>query len=818
MNKANKQHWLPKRNLSIIVASIFIIELVIMSVMHFIEVPALIESLLDSSFLIILISPLLYFLLYSPLLKGLNELKESEKMLKLTMNNMEVEIEKRTNELYKSKECFLLSMRDAKDGLWDWNLKTDEVYYSPRWKSILGYDENELEATFDTWAKLVHPDDKDWVIEKVHDYIEGRTDSFEVEMRMYHKDGHEVIVQSRAFLMHHDFDNKPIHLIGTHIDITERKVSEQFIIATSEILKMIATREPASSIYDAIAHLYESRHPGLRCSMLILEDNKLMHGGAPSMPKEYCDAVNGLENGPNIGSCGTSTYTGKRVLVESIETDPKWKNLKQVALPHGMRCCWSEPIKNSSGKVLGAFGMYYNHTALPNEQESKDIESAARLAGIVMEREKLEIELHQYKQNLEQLVAKRTLELELAMREAEKANQAKSEFLSHMSHELRTPMNAIIGFGQLFELDTTNPLSQTQLANVNEISKAGNHLLNLINDILDLSKIESGHIDLSMETVTVSEAIVDSLQLIYPLADKRGIDISLKWDNVEISLEQIEYQATVRADYTRLKQALINLLNNAVKYNSEKGNIIIACNHRDKKQLRITITDTGKGISKENQKQLFKPFNRLENKNSSIEGTGIGLAITKNIVKLMGGNIGVNSREGEGSSFWIEFPCDNYLTATDGSYLKIEGSSSTDNTIIPDKPVLTARPEIKFTVLYIEDNPANLRLVSLLLERLTYIQLLSAHEPYLGLELALKHKPDLILLDINLPGMSGYEVLKKLKQYEETVNTPVIAISANAMPKDIKKGLDSCFIEYITKPIDLKKMLQVVKSNLLKAD
>jgi len=368
------------------------------------------------------------------------------------------------------------------------------------------------------------------VIEKVNDYIEGRADSFEVEMRMLHKQGHEVNVQSRAFLMHNDSDNKPIHLVGTHIDITGRKISEQFILTTSNILKMIATREPASKIYDAIAQLYESRHPGLRCSMLILQGNKLMHGGAPSMPKEYCDAVNGLENGPEVGSCGKSTYTGKRVLVESIETDPKWKILKKVALPHGMRCCWSEPIKNSSGKVLGAFGMYYNHTALPNKQESKDLESAARLAGIVMERDKQETELIQYRDNLEQLVVKRTLELEMATKEAEKSNQAKSEFLSNMSHELRTPMNAIIGFNQLFEMDTTNPLSQVQLENVNQISKAGNHLLSLINDILDLSKVESGHIELSIETVTLSEVIVDSLQLIYPLADKKDITISLKKD------------------------------------------------------------------------------------------------------------------------------------------------------------------------------------------------------------------------------------------------------------------------------------------------
>ncbi|MDP2224333.1 EAL domain-containing protein [Nitrosomonas sp.] len=295
--------------------------------------------------------------------------------------------EKRTTALYISEERFSLAMRGANDGLWDWNLESDEVYYSPRWKSMLGYGENELDNNLNTWANLVHPDDKNRVLEKVQDYLVGEADSFEVEMRMHHKEGHEVYVLSRAFLVIRESDGKPARLVGTHVDITERKLAEVFDNKNADILEMIAIGRSASDIYDAIALLYEARHPGMRCSMLELENNKLLHGGAPSLPKAYCDAVNGLENGPNVGSCGTSTFTGQRVLVENIETDPKWEKIKHYALPHGMRCCWSEPIKDSSGKVLGAFGMYYNHPALPNEAELHDLISAARLAGIVMERD-----------------------------------------------------------------------------------------------------------------------------------------------------------------------------------------------------------------------------------------------------------------------------------------------------------------------------------------------------------------------------------------------------------------------------------------------
>lgn len=295
--------------------------------------------------------------------------------------------EQRTHELYVSEERFSLAMRGANDGLWDWNLETDDVYYSPRWKSMLGYKESELENNLNTWASLVNSDDKVVALEKVQDYFDGRKDSFEVEMRMRHKDGHEVFVLSRAILVTRGSDGKPVRLVGTHVDITERKKAEAHDSKQAEILEMIAIGRPAPEIYDAIALMYESRHSGMRCSMLELSGNKLLHGGAPSLPKIYCEAVHGLENGPSVGSCGTSTFTGKRVLVENIETDPKWEKIKQFALPHGMRCCWSEPVKDSSGKVLGAFGMYYNHPALPDESELKDLIAGARLTGIVMERD-----------------------------------------------------------------------------------------------------------------------------------------------------------------------------------------------------------------------------------------------------------------------------------------------------------------------------------------------------------------------------------------------------------------------------------------------
>ncbi|WP_421867380.1 EAL domain-containing protein [Motiliproteus sp.] len=319
-------------------------------------------------------------------IRDITERIEAQQELSRLNQQLQDTVKEQTDQLFHNEERFALAMRSANDGLWDWDLLSNQVYYSPRWKSMLGYQNDELEPSFTTWEKLVHPDDKEAVRQRALSYLAGKLEVFEAEMRMRHKAGHYLFIRSRAFKLIDD-QGKAIRLIGTHVDITDKKRSEMFDQRTTKILEMIAKGEPASEIYDQIALLYESRHPGMRCSMLELDGDTLLHGGAPSLPQVYCEAVNGLKNGPDVGSCGTSTYTGKRVIVEDIDTDPKWAELKQYALPHGLRSCWSEPIKNSANVVLGAFGMYYNHIATPTDEELADLKSAAQLAGIIMERE-----------------------------------------------------------------------------------------------------------------------------------------------------------------------------------------------------------------------------------------------------------------------------------------------------------------------------------------------------------------------------------------------------------------------------------------------
>ncbi len=707
--------------------------------------------------------------------------KKAEYALKQGLENLEMQVESRTAELKNSEQRFAAAMHAANDGLWDWDLETDEVYYSPRWKNMLGYGEEELKNVLDTFVTLTHPDDKERVLEEARDYIQGRTDSFKAEVTMHHKDGHEITVLSRAFLVRSKVDDKPIRLIGTHTDITERKKSEQFILDTSDILKMIALREPKEKIYDAIAHLYESRHPGMRCSMLLLEGNKLMHAGAPSMPKEYCDAVNGLENGPNVGSCGTATYHGIRVVVEDIATDPKWEKIKHVALPHGMRCCWSEPIKNSRGEVLGAFGMYYNFPARPNKAEANDMSSAARLAGIIMEREKSEKELDQHRKHLEELVSKRTRQFEEAKIEAEAANIAKSNFLANMSHEIRTPMNALLGLSQLALQTDLSPKQQDYIEKINSSAAS---LLGIINDILDFSKIEAGMLDIENIHFNLNDIIRQVMDLFHQSALDKGLEIK-----VNVSTDAPRH---LIGDPLRLRQILTNLVGNAVKF-TEKGSISVSAQSLEsggeRVKLQITVSDTGIGMTPEQSENIFGAFNQADTSTTrEFGGTGLGLSITKHLVELMGGEISVESKVNEGSSFVFTI----FFT---------EDSAKNDLKAVNK---ISKIPDFRdIQILLVEDNKINQQVAQELLE-LTQCSIIIANNGQEAVEaIASGSQIDLVLMDVQMPVMNGFDATRIIREGEgDKERLPIIAMTGAALDAErvrvFKSGMDALIVKPFT--------------------
>jgi signal transduction histidine kinase/CheY-like chemotaxis protein len=378
---------------------------------------------------------------------------------------------------------------------------------------------------------------------------------------------------------------------------------------------------------------------------------------------------------------------------------------------------------------------------------------------------------------------------EAARAEAERANRAKSEFLSRMSHELRTPLNAVIGFGQLLELDDMDP---RQCEAVQQILKAGRHLLELINEVLDISRIESGTMSMSLEPVHLGSVLADALSLIRPLADEAKVRLT--------AVPPGHADLHVLADQQRLKQVLINLLSNAVKYNRSGGQVSVHCTALAERRIEVAVADTGRGMSAEQLKRLFEPFDRLGAEGTDIEGTGLGLSLSNGLMQAMGGAIKAESQPGTGSTIRIQL---------DGATEPREETTAPN-----DAPVATHGPRREArTIVYIEDNLSNLKLVERLLAHLPTVRLMPAMQGKLGIDLARQHQPDLILLDLHLPDQHGREVLDQLKRDPATAAIPVVILSADATPTQLERLLLAGAAGYLTKPIDARSLLDTIRNS-----
>lgn len=470
--------------------------------------------------------------------------------------------------------------------------------------------------------------------------------------------------------------------------------------------------------------------------------------------------------------CGRVAESGELLRSDSCFTDSRHERQFPGMTAHGH---YIVPLK-SDDKLVGVMFLYTDVDPSWYAHSREVLMSIGGLIADAIERKRAQEEL---------LKAKRI---------AERANQAKSEFLSRMSHELRTPMNAILGFAQLMEINQEENLTDEQTSNIQKILHGGRHLLELINEVLDLSRIESGRIEFSTQNLAVKSAIEEVVSFAEPLGEERRIELSVVADTGA--------EIFVRADPTRFKQILLNLVSNAIKYNRTGGSVAIHYGTRPANVVYVSVKDTGPGISPEKQEQIFEPFNRLDADQTTIEGTGIGLTITKRLVELMQGKIGLTSAPGRGSCFTVEFPVGETPAAGEA----------------PDSATETANPDPgahgKFKVLYVEDNPANIDLVTQIFFDLTQMELFCAREAAKGIELARKLRPDLVLMDMQLPDMHGTEAFAKLRTYDETRAIPVIAVSADAMGLTKKKALDMGFAAYISKPFQVPDFLKKINETL----
>ncbi len=541
--------------------------------------------------------------------------------------------------------------------------------------------------------------------------------------------------------------------------------SEGYLRKTSELLEMIATGQPAAQIYTAIALMYENRHPGMKCSMLTLSGNKLLHGGAPSLPESYCRAVHGLENGPDVGSCGASTYTGKRVIVEDISTHPNWAPLKAVALKHGLRCCWSEPIKSASGKTIGAFGMYYGHPARPTDRELDDLVSAARLAGIVMEREQRESQLHQ-KNKMEAI----------------------GFMAGGIAHNFNNNLAIILGNVELAQLKRNgNEKIFTLLENAKTAVRRSRELVNQITTY-------SRNSTQNKQSVRLNDIIDETVALL-----RSTIPSTVSLSTATAAHAE---PIVIEADVAQIQEVLINLCNNAVYAMREKGKLSIRL---DKIELnesdmprqyqqppgeyaRLSVTDTGCGMSPQLTEKIFDPFFTTK---AMHEGTGMGLATVQGIVTQHDGIIKVTSIPAQGTLFEVFFPL----------------AEAADETPQQEPDELVAGTE---RILLVDDDPMLLDIGKQFLTAAGYeVRDFTDSQNALNEFRAHAAQFDLVITDQTMPGLCGKDLIRKLRNIRTDIPTALCTgFSAQINEQEAEAlGIDAFFM----KPIDFPKLLATMR-------
>ena len=562
-----------------------------------------------------------------------------------------------------------------------------------------------------------------------------------------HKTRERIWVRENAHLVRGD-DGTPLHYEGTVEDITQQRQTELALLASERRFRAFAERAQVLTLVCDAQGIVSYASPAAQ-RLVGYPPQDLLGSCVFDWLHPDDRAAAHTEMAGVLGFSNDDAETVWRV----HHADGQWRHLAIFA-----NNCLADPAVG--GVVLNL----------------RDVSGRTRA----------EAALRALNAELEQRVRQRTLDLVRARDEAEAANRAKSEFLSRMSHELRTPMHAILGFGQLLEADRALALAPASHSYLQHILSAGERLLVLINELLDLESIEAGQLPLTLETVDLAPLLQQCLQASAALAQLHRVQLP--------DAQALSLPGRVVADRERLQQVLLNLLSNAIKHNRGGGQVGVTA-ARDGDALRITVSDTGPGLDEAQRSRLFHAFERRGGGRGAVGGAGIGLALSKRLVELMGGRIGLDSEPGVGSRFWVQLPCADAAPAPPDDAVALRSS----------------------TVLYIEDNAVNLLLMEAMLAQLPRLTLISAALPEVGLQRAREQRPDLILLDIELPGIDGFEVLRRLRADARTRAIAVVAVSANAMPVDVASGLAAGFDDYLTKPIDQRLLMSTLQRLLPRA-
>lgn len=641
--------------------------------------------------------------------------------------------------LRDSEQRLRFSQGFAGIGTWDWNIQDDELYWTEQIPPLFGYPQGELETSYENFLAAVHVDDRLLVEDAITACLE-RNIPYDIEHRVVWPDGSVHWLHEQGDVIRDDQGNS-IRMLGIVNDITEAKQTQVALYESEARFRDIA-ESMSDWIWEVNASGVYTYCSGNVEAILGYRPEEIL-GRTPFdlMPAEEAETI----------SAAFAEIVNQQCPIDNLEN---WNLTKD-----GRRVCLltsGVPLLNSQGELTGYRGV------------DKDITDRKLVEAALIETKEA----------------------------AEQANLAKSEFLSNMSHELRTPLNAIIGFAQLFGLD--NNLSDDQRKNLHEINRAGEHLLELINEILDLAKVEAGRLDLKMAAVSVSEILDECYAISLPLTKEYAVAL-----RIEMSAD-----LTVYADRTRLKQVLLNLISNGIKYNRPKGMVEVSVAKSAQSQWRITISDTGRGISPDNIQDLFQPFNRLGLGQSQIEGTGIGLVISKSLVEAMGGSIGVRSIPGKGSKFWVELPsvgAPDPVLKTKKAYSKLSEDECRSNQDISKQ---SAR------ILAVEDSSTNQTLLYRQLQSLHYDVDIASN----GIE-ALDYLSEkfykLVLTDCNMPKMNGFQLTEIIRQQENGQNhhLPILAITANTISGEIERCHRAGMDDYLAKPVKLDDLHAVIKKH-----